>query len=324
MSRCQNRSHWAAGPLKGNSGYLQSDVLIVLCGHICKSCQCPLSVSRLHLPPSSSLASTIHPMGPGLATGPRVSYSPLSCRSDLESIGSSLSSCPNGFPSFRVNSRGPSACPFPSVYSFLLPDSHRALSLTSFRLLLQRLFLWEACSDHAIKKKVASTAITSCPVFLPLGTSFLVILRAGARSQPLLHPHRLHPCLAHCRYSENYIYWTEIWINIRPFVFINTNPPENVSELSTIMLAEEMSTSREMNHLSIAQWNGTDPKSQPRPAHLQSRCSLFQAVLRDRETRWLACLRPGYWRTTSVDHVLVQLSMFSSTQYRTHRLRVAI
>lgn len=208
---------------------------------------------QLHLPPSLLLASTIHPMGPGPVTGPRAPYSPFSCWSDFQSVGSSHSSCQSGFPSFRVNSKGPSACSFPSVCVFLLPYSHRALSLRSFRLLLQGLFLWAACSDRSIGKKVASTTITSCPI-LPHGACFPVIsLRAGTWSQPRLYPHHLQLCLAHLRYSENHIYWMKIWINIRPFVFINTNSRE-LSEVSTIIIAEETSTHREIHHVRITQW----------------------------------------------------------------------
>lgn len=86
---------------------------------------------------------------------------------------SSHSSCQNSFPSFRVNSKvwhqGPSACFFSSVYTFL-PENHRALSLTSFRLLLKGPFLRETCSDYSIENKVASTTITFWSVLLLHGT----------------------------------------------------------------------------------------------------------------------------------------------------------
>lgn len=267
------------------------------------------------------LASSIHLVGPSLATGPSVPYSPLSCRSDLESIGSSHSSCQNGFPSFRVNSKGPSTCSFPSVYISLLPDSHRALSLTSFRLLLQGLFLWEACSDHAIKKKVASSAVTSCSIFLPLGTSFLVVsLRAGAWSQPLLHPHHLQPCLAHCRCSENYICWTKIWITVRPFVFINTNPPENFSELNTIIIAEEMSTNREIKlpqNRTVRMGQTLNPSPGLDTGKACALCFRLFSMTRK-------CIDWHVWgQDTGESH---QWTMFSSSsiQYSSHWLHVAI
>ena len=134
MFDCQILSNWTAGPLKGNSGCLQSVILIVLCIHISEFCQLSLSVC----PGSIYLPALTWPL-PSIIWHLALQWPYNRSQCFLQSIlllewfkvnWSSHSSCQNSFPSLRLNSKvwhqGPCTCFFPLSILF----SQRATGLS--------------------------------------------------------------------------------------------------------------------------------------------------------------------------------------------------